>query len=94
MNRARRHAWAQAGSLPPVRIADWDLKVVTCIRLDTAYPGRLRWEQANKNSKTYTSEVTSSLFPVRAGEVRNDPGVPHCTGDQDEVGCLSAQAVA
>jgi len=42
VNRARRHAWAQAGSLPPVRIADRDLKVVTCIRLDTAYPGRLR----------------------------------------------------
>jgi hypothetical protein len=34
VNRARRHAWAQAGGLPPVRIADRVLEGVTCIRLD------------------------------------------------------------
>jgi hypothetical protein len=34
VNRARRHAWAQAGSLPPVRVADRVLEGVTCIRLD------------------------------------------------------------
>jgi Transposase DDE domain group 1 len=34
VNKARRHAWAQAGPLPPVRIADRQLDGVTCIRLD------------------------------------------------------------
>jgi hypothetical protein len=34
VNKARRHAWAQAGPLPPVRIADRVLEGVTCIRLD------------------------------------------------------------
>jgi hypothetical protein len=34
VNKARRHAWAQAGSLPPVRVADRVLEDVTCIRLD------------------------------------------------------------
>jgi len=34
VNRARRHASAQAGSLPPVKIADRQLEGVTCIRLD------------------------------------------------------------
>ena len=38
VNRARRHAWAQAaarhGGLPPVRVADKTLKGITCIRLD------------------------------------------------------------
>src|SRR5271169_3898256 len=34
VNRARRHAWAQAGALPPVRIADRRLEGVACIRLD------------------------------------------------------------
>ena len=34
VNKARRHAWAQAGTLPPVRVADKTLEGVTCIRLD------------------------------------------------------------
>lgn len=34
VNKARRHAWAQAGALPPVRVADKTLEGVTCIRLD------------------------------------------------------------
>jgi len=34
VNRARRHAWAQAGPLPPVRVADKTLAGVTCIRMD------------------------------------------------------------
>jgi hypothetical protein len=34
VNRARRHAWAQAGPLPPVQVADRVLEGVTCIRLD------------------------------------------------------------
>jgi hypothetical protein len=34
VNKARRHAWAQAGPLPPVRIADRVLEGVACIRLD------------------------------------------------------------
>ncbi len=34
MNKARRHAWAQAGALPPVQVADKTLDGVTCIRLD------------------------------------------------------------
>ena len=38
VNKARRHAWAQAtgrhGTLPPVRVADKVLEDVTCIRLD------------------------------------------------------------
>ena len=34
VNRARRRAWAQAGTLPPVRIADRVLEGVACIRLD------------------------------------------------------------
>ena len=33
VNRARRHAWAQAGPLPPVRIAGRRLGGVACIRL-------------------------------------------------------------
>jgi hypothetical protein len=36
VNRARRHAWAQAGPLPPVRIADRVLEGVVCIRLDAS----------------------------------------------------------
>ena len=43
VNKARRHAWAQAGPLPPVRIADRQLEGVTCIRLDaTVVPGAQR----------------------------------------------------
>jgi hypothetical protein len=34
VSRARRHAWAQAAGLPPVRVADKMLAGVTCIRLD------------------------------------------------------------
>jgi Transposase DDE domain group 1 len=34
VSRARRHAWAQGGGLPPVRVADRKLAGVTCIRLD------------------------------------------------------------
>src|SRR5205814_8117740 len=34
VNKARRHAWVQAGPLPPVKIADRVLEGVTCIRLD------------------------------------------------------------
>ena len=34
VNKARRHAWAQAGPLPPVRIADRVLEGTACIRLD------------------------------------------------------------
>jgi hypothetical protein len=39
VNRARRHAWAQAGPLPPVRIADRQLEGVACIRLTDRGPG-------------------------------------------------------
>src|SRR5215469_16567708 len=34
VGKARRHAWAQAPALPPVRVADKVLTGVTCIRLD------------------------------------------------------------
>ena len=34
VNKARRHAWVQAGGLPPVQVADRKLAGVTCIRLD------------------------------------------------------------
>jgi hypothetical protein len=34
VNRARRHAWAQAAALPPVRVADKTLTGVACIRMD------------------------------------------------------------
>jgi hypothetical protein len=34
LNKERRHAWAQVGALPPVRVADRVLEGVTCIRLD------------------------------------------------------------
>ena len=54
VNRARRHAWAQAGPLPPVRIADRVLEGVTCIRLDaTVVPAHSDKELAEANFKGY-----------------------------------------
>jgi Transposase DDE domain group 1 len=54
VNRARRHAWAQAGTLPPVRVADHVLEGVTCVRLDatvvTAHSGK---EGAEPNFKGF-----------------------------------------
>jgi DDE family transposase len=54
VNKARRHAWAQAGPLPPVRIADRVLEGVACIRLDAtvvqAHSGK---ELAEANFKGY-----------------------------------------
>jgi hypothetical protein len=54
VNRARRHAWAQAGSLPPVKAADRKLEGVTCIRLDgTVVPAHSDKELAEANLKGY-----------------------------------------
>ena len=54
VNKARRHAWAQAGSLPPVKIADRLLEGVTCIRLDaTVVPAHSDKERAEANFKGY-----------------------------------------
>ena len=54
VNKARRHAWAQAGPLPPVRIADRLLDGVTCIRLDaTVVPAHSDKELAEANFKGY-----------------------------------------
>jgi hypothetical protein len=52
VNRARRRAWAQAGPLPPVKIADRVLEGVTCIRLDaTVVPAHSDKELAEANFK-------------------------------------------
>jgi hypothetical protein len=54
VNRARRHAWAQAGALPPVRVADRALEGVACIRLDaTVVPAHSDKELAEANFKVY-----------------------------------------
>jgi Transposase DDE domain group 1 len=58
VNRARRHAWAQAaarhGGLPPVRVADKVLEGVTCIRLDaTVVTAHSDKELAEPNFKGY-----------------------------------------
>jgi hypothetical protein len=54
VNRARRRAWAQAGTLPPVRVADRKLEGVTCIRLDaTVVPAHSDKEGAEPNFKGY-----------------------------------------
>jgi hypothetical protein len=54
VNLARRHAWAQAGPLPPVRIADRQLEGVTCIRLDaTVVPAHSDKELTEANFKGY-----------------------------------------
>jgi hypothetical protein len=54
VSKARRHAWAQAGGLPPVRIADRVLEGVTCIRLDaTVVPAHSDKEPAEANFKGY-----------------------------------------
>src|SRR5487761_1291581 len=54
VNRARRHAWAQAGSLPPVRVADRQLEGVACIRLDaTVVQAHSDKELAGANFKGY-----------------------------------------
>ena len=51
---ARRHAWAQAGPLPPVKIADRQLDGVTCIRLDaTVVPAHSDKELAQANFKGF-----------------------------------------
>ena len=54
VNRARRRAWAQAGVLPPVKIANQQLEGVTCIRLDaTVVPAHSDKELAEANFKGY-----------------------------------------
>jgi hypothetical protein len=54
VNKARRHAWAQAGALPPVQIADRVLDGVTCIRLDaTVVQAHSDKELAEANFKGY-----------------------------------------
>jgi hypothetical protein len=54
VNRARRHAWAQAGPLPPARVADKTLDGVTCIRLDaTVVPAHSDKELAEPNFKGF-----------------------------------------
>jgi len=54
VNKARRHAWAQAGTLPPVRIADRVLEGVACIRLDaTVVTAHSDKELAQANFKGY-----------------------------------------
>jgi hypothetical protein len=54
VNRARRHAWAQAGPLPAVRVADRRLEGVTCIRLDaTVITAHSDKELAEANFKGY-----------------------------------------
>jgi hypothetical protein len=58
VNKARRYAWSQAvarhGQLPPVQVADRQLKGITCIRLDAtvvfAHSGK---EQAQPNFKGF-----------------------------------------
>ena len=54
VSKARRHAWAQAGPLPPARIADRVLEGVTCIRLDaTVVQAHSDKELAEANFKGY-----------------------------------------
>ena len=54
VNKARRHVWAQAGPLPPVRVADRVLEGVTCIRLDaTVVQAHSDKELAEANFKGY-----------------------------------------
>ena len=54
VSRARRHARAQAGALPPVRVADKTLDGVTCIRLDaTVVPAHSDKELAEPNFKGF-----------------------------------------
>jgi hypothetical protein len=54
VNRARRHAWAQAGALPPVRVADRKLEGITCVRLDaTVVPAHSDKELAEPNFKGF-----------------------------------------
>jgi hypothetical protein len=54
VNRARRHAWAQAASLPPVRIADRVLEEPPASRLDaTVVPAHSDKELAEANFKGY-----------------------------------------
>jgi hypothetical protein len=54
VNRARRHAWAQAGPLPPVRVADRKMDGITCVRLDaTVVPAHSDKERAEPNFKGF-----------------------------------------
>ena len=54
VSRARRHAWAQAAELPPVRVADKTLAGVTCIRLDaTVVAAHSDKERAEPNFKGF-----------------------------------------
>ncbi len=54
VNKARRHAWAQAGPLPPVRTADRVLEGTACIRLDaTVVQAHGDKEPAEANFKGY-----------------------------------------
>jgi hypothetical protein len=68
VNRARRHAWAQAGPLPPVRVADRVLEGVTCIRLDaTVVQAHSDKELAEANFKGYglLTELAEASFLFR-----------------------------
>jgi hypothetical protein len=70
VNKAWRRAWAQAGPLPPVRIADRQLESVAYIRLDAtvvqAHSGK---ELAEANFKGFglltELAVASSQFSGR-----------------------------
>ncbi len=67
VNRARRHAWAQAGPLPPVRIADRQLEGVACIRLDaTVVPAHSDKELAQADFKGY--DLLTELRDVSAAQ--------------------------
>ena len=54
VNKARGHVWAQARTLPPVRVADKTLEGVTRIRLDaTVVPAHSDKELAEPNFKGF-----------------------------------------
>jgi hypothetical protein len=75
VNKARRHAWAQAGPLPPVRIADRVLEGVTCIRLDaTVVQAHSDKELAEANFKGYGTIRCSRPVITRASRW------PGCSG--------------
>jgi hypothetical protein len=63
VNRAQRRAWAQAGSLPPVRIADRVLDGVTCIRLDaTVVQAHIDKELAKANFEGFEHHPLLAAF--------------------------------